>query len=82
MIQSGRDLRRCPVQSPAQSRVNYEIRPGGTGLYLLRSLKPPKWGLHNLSRQPVLLPGCPCGEKVFLIFQTESLLLQLVLVAS
>lgn len=41
LIQAGRDLRRSPVQTPAQGRVSCQVRSTCSRLYSVSSWKPP-----------------------------------------
>lgn len=52
----GRYLRELLVQPPVQNRVNYEVGPGCSGLFLVESWKPPRmettqplWGICSNS---------------------------------
>lgn len=45
---------RSPLRSESSSQV-----------YLVRPWKPPRKFLHSLSGQPVTMPHCPHGEKLF-----------------
>lgn len=66
------DLRKSVVQPPTHSRANSEVRSGYSELCSV-GYKPPhtpqKWRPHSLSKPPVPLTGCPCGENVTFYIQ-------------
>lgn len=60
--QVGRYLRKVLVQPSAQSRVNYEVKPGCSGLFLVDLENLQERRQHNLFGQPVAMPDCPNVE--------------------
>lgn len=71
-IQSGRVLRRSVVQSPTQSSVSYQVRPGH-----LRLCPPGSWKPPRMEAAQALWATCSCltgflGQRVWNSTQSES----------